>query len=65
MLCKINLKMAHANIRKIKVIRQQLVAETGSFPTDWHRVQVLLDELMVNHQQYKQFAIKNNIHLYS
>jgi len=57
--------MAHTSLQKIRVIRQQLVAETGSFTTDWNLVQNLLDELMVNHQQYKQFAITKNIHLYS
>ncbi|PZU98314.1 MAG: hypothetical protein DCE90_04130 [Pseudanabaena sp.] len=64
-MCNVGLVMAHTNLQRIRVIRQQLVAETGSFPTDWDRVQTLLDELMIYHQQYKQFAIQKNIHLYS
>jgi len=65
LLCSFKSRMSHTNLQRIREIRQQLVAETGSFGTDWVLVQKLLDELMVKHQQYKQFAINKNIHLYN
>lgn len=53
--------MTHTNLQKVRTLRQQIIAETNHGFADWTLVQKLLDELMDNHQQYKQFAIKENI----
>ena len=52
------------NLQQVRVLRQQIIAETKHGFADWNLVQKLLDELMENHQQYKQFAVKENIVLY-
>ncbi len=54
-----------ANLQKVRDLRQQIIAETKHGFADWTLVQKLLDELMENHQQYKQSAIKENVTLYS
>ena len=56
--------MTQANLEKIRTLRQQIIAETNHGFADWNLVQQLLDDLMINHRQYKQFAIKENITLY-
>jgi hypothetical protein len=57
--------MTQVNLQNVRTLRQQLIAETSHSFTDWELVQKLLDDLMINHRQYKQFAIKENISLYS
>lgn len=52
------------NLQQVRVLRQQIIAETKHGFADWNLVQKLLDELIENHQQYKQFAVKENIVLY-
>jgi ethanolamine utilization protein EutQ (cupin superfamily) len=56
--------MTQVNLERIRTLRQQIIAETSHGFADWNLVQQLLDDLMLNHQQYKQFAIKENIGLY-
>ncbi len=57
--------MTQVNLQNVRTLRQQIIAETSHGSTDWELVQKLLDDLMINHRQYKQFAIKENISLYS
>jgi len=57
--------MTQVNLERIRTLRQQIMAETNHEFADWNLVQQLLDDLMINHRQYKQFAIKENIGLYS
>jgi|JFJP01.1.fsa_nt_gi ethanolamine utilization protein EutQ (cupin superfamily) len=59
-----NESMTQDNLQKVRVLRQQIIAETSHGFADWNLVQKLLDELIDNHQQYKQFAVKKNINLY-
>jgi hypothetical protein len=56
--------MTQTNLRRIRDLRQQIIAETRHGFADWNLVQKLLDDLMAHHQQYKEFAIKENITLY-
>ncbi len=56
--------MTQDNLHKIRTLRQQIIAETNHGFADWTLVQKLLDELMINHQQYKHLAAKENISLY-
>ncbi len=56
--------MSQVNLERIRTLRQQIIAETSHSFADWNLVQQLLDDLMINHHQYKQFAIKENIELY-
>ncbi|WP_181016065.1 hypothetical protein [Pseudanabaena sp. BC1403] len=56
--------MTQVNLERIRILRQQIIAETKHGFADWNLVQQLLDDLMINHQQYKQFAIKENLGLY-
>ena len=53
------------NLRRVRPLRQQIISETSHGFDDWNLVQKLLDELIDNHQQYKQFALKENINLYN
>jgi hypothetical protein len=53
------------NLRRVRSLRQQIISETSHGFADWNLVQKLLDELIDNHQQYKQFALKENINLYN
>ena len=57
--------MTQINLQRVRYLRQQLKSETSHVFTDWKLVQKLLDELIDNHQQYKQFALKKNITPYS
>ena len=56
--------MTQANRRRVQDLCQQIIAETRHGFADWNLVQKLLDDLMAHHQQYKEFAIKQNIPLY-
>lgn len=56
--------MTQTNLQRVRDLRQQIIAETKHGFADWDLVQALLNELMDNHQQYKQFAIRENIPLY-
>jgi hypothetical protein len=56
--------MTQANLQKVRTLRQQIIDETSHGFADWNLVQKLLDDLMINHRQYKQFALKENISLY-
>ena len=56
--------MTQVNLERIRTLRQQIMAETNHEFADWNLVQQLLDDLMINNRQYKQFAIKENIGLY-
>ncbi len=56
--------MTQTNLRRVQDLRQQIITETRHGFADWNLVQQLLDELMTHHQEYKQFAIKENISLY-
>ncbi|TYQ29663.1 hypothetical protein [Pseudanabaena sp. UWO310] len=56
--------MTSANLERVRTLRQQIIAETKHGFADWNLVQKMLDELMINHQQYKYFATKENISLY-
>ncbi len=56
--------MTQVNLERIRTLRQQIISETSHGFADWNLVQQLLDDLMINHRQYKQFAIKENITLY-
>ena len=56
--------MTQDNLQRVRSLRQQIIAETSHSFADWNLVQKLLDELIDNHQQYKQFAMKENINLY-
>ncbi len=53
-----------ANLERVRTLRQQILAETNHGFTNWILVQKMLDELMINHQQYKYFAVKEKITLY-
>ena len=57
--------MTQANLQRVTELRQLIIAETKYGFADWNLVQKLLDELMVNHREYKQFASKENISLYN
>ncbi len=57
--------MTQINLQRVRHLRQQIMSETSYAFADWKLVQELLDELMDNHQQYKQFALKKNITPYS
>ena len=57
--------MTQDNLQRVRILRQQIIAETSHGFTDWNLVQKLLDELMENHNQYKQFALKENLSLYN
>ena len=57
--------MTQVNLQKIRTLRQQIITETNHGFADWELVQKLLDDLLINHQQYKQFATEENIALYS
>ena len=57
--------MTQVNLQKIRTLRQQIIIETNHGFADWELVQKLLDDLLINHQQYKQFATKENIALYN
>ncbi|MBD2177075.1 hypothetical protein H6F42_09145 [Pseudanabaena sp. FACHB-1998] len=57
--------MTQPHLQKVRVLRQQIIAETKHGFADWQLVQKLLDELMENHQQYKEFAAKENTTLYN
>ncbi len=54
----------NSNLQRVRYLRQQIITETRDQFADWDHVQHLLDELMLNHNQYKQSAIKENIRLY-
>ncbi len=56
--------MTQVNLERIRTLRQQIISETSHGFADWNLVQQLLDDLMINHRQYKQFAIKENIGMY-
>ncbi|MCY7333915.1 MAG: hypothetical protein LH649_14970 [Pseudanabaena sp. CAN_BIN31] len=56
--------MTQANLERVRILRQQIIAETKYGLADWSLVQKLLDELMINHQQYKHFAAQENMALY-
>jgi len=56
--------MSQSNLEKVRTLRQQIISETKHGFADWPLVQQLLDDLMINHRQYKRFAIKENIDLY-
>jgi len=56
--------MTQANLERVRILRQQIIAETKYGLADWSLVQKLLDELIINHRQYKYFAAKENISLY-
>ncbi|WP_271252797.1 hypothetical protein [Pseudanabaena sp. Chao 1811] len=56
--------MTQDNLQRVRTLRQQIIAETRHGFADWNLVQKLLDELMENHHQYKQFALKENLNLY-
>ncbi len=56
--------MTQVNLERIRTLRQQIIAETKHGFADWNLVQQLLDDLMSNHREYKQFAVKENIALY-
>jgi hypothetical protein len=56
--------MTQANLERVRILRQQIISETEYGFADWRLVQKLLDELIINHQQYKYFAAKGNITLY-
>ena len=58
-------QMTQINLQRVRHLRQQIIAETSHAFADWNLVQKLLDELVDNHQQYKQFALKENITPYS
>ena len=62
---KIATMTQNSNLQRVRHLRQQIITETRDRFADWNHVQQLLDELMENHHQYKQSAIKENIHLYS
>jgi hypothetical protein len=57
--------MTQDNLQRVRILRQQIIAETSHGFADWTLVQKLLDELMENHNQYKQFALKENLSLYN
>jgi predicted RNase H-related nuclease YkuK (DUF458 family) len=59
-----NKNMTQTNLQRVRTLRQQIIAETNHSFANWSLVQELLDELMINHQQYKHFASKENITLY-
>jgi len=56
--------MTQVNLQKVRTLRQQIITETKHGFADWNLVQTLLDELMINHRQYKEFAMKENVSLY-
>ena len=56
--------MTQVNLQKVRTLRQQIITETKHGFADWNLVQDLLDELMINHRQYKEFAMKENVSLY-
>jgi len=56
--------MTQANLERVRILRQQIIAETDYGFADWTLVQKLLDELIINHHQYKYFADQENITLY-
>jgi hypothetical protein len=56
--------MTQVNLQKVRTLRQQIITETKHGFADWNLVQNLLDELMINHRQYKEFALKENVSLY-
>ncbi|BBC24233.1 hypothetical protein [Pseudanabaena sp. ABRG5-3] len=56
--------MTQDNLQRVRTLRRQIIAETSHGFADWNLVQKLLDELMENHHQYKQFALKENLSLY-
>lgn len=56
--------MAETHLQKVRSLRQQIIAETKHGFADWNLVQELLNELMINHHQYKHSALKENIDLY-
>ncbi|MFN5860756.1 MAG: hypothetical protein ACK451_01990 [Pseudanabaena sp.] len=57
--------MTQDNLQRVRILRQQIIAETSHGFADWNLVHKLLDELMENHNQYKQFALKENLSLYN
>ena len=57
-------RMTQANLHRVKYLRQQIIAETKHGFADWRLVQTMLDELIANHREYKQYADKENISLY-
>jgi hypothetical protein len=57
--------MTQANLERVRYLRRQIISETKHGFADWNLVQKHLDELMAHHHQYKLFAEKENIHLYS
>lgn len=52
--------MTQANLQQVRTLRQQIIAETRHGFADWNLVQKLLDELMINHRQYKHFTKQEN-----
>ena len=56
--------MTQTNLQRVQYLRQQIIAETKHGFADWGLVQKLLDELMANHREYKQYADRENISLY-
>ncbi|MEI6328920.1 MAG: hypothetical protein ACOYN8_12240 [Pseudanabaena sp.] len=56
--------MTQTNLQRVQYLRQQIIAETKHGFADWGLVQKLLDELIDNHHQYKEYADKENISLY-
>ena len=57
--------MTQVNLERVRYLRRQIIAETKHGFADWSLVQKHLDELMEHHHQYKKFAEKENIILYS
>jgi hypothetical protein len=57
-------KMTQTNLQRVQYLTQQIIAETKHGFADWGLVQKLLDELIDNHREYKQYAEKENISLY-
>lgn len=53
--------MSQVNLQRVKILTEQIKFETSQPMTDWDLVQQLLDELMENHQQYKSYALRNNL----
>ena len=56
--------MTQTNLQRVKYVRQLIIAETKHGFADWRLVQTMLDELMANHREYKEYANKENISLY-
>jgi hypothetical protein len=57
--------MTQTNLQRVQYLRQQIITETKHGFADWALVQKLLDELIDNHREYKQYADKENISLYT